>query len=429
VLIEREHKEERQAAKVAIQALKAKLKVLRDAAKTNEEFNGLIQADHRRMDVMLRAFRGIFSSWGLYSGTYLIIEEAARRARSGRYDPARPRWDGTGCLGVQIQGGASAADVLSGKNHYLRIAPVNRAGKGRRWGSQTTAQYRIRSRDKKPVFITLPLAYHRDLPEDARITWVRLVVAKSGLRKIYSLNLTLESKTFQRQEFGAGTVAICLNQDRILYAAEGEEPVELSFDPRLGKADDLQSIRDKNRNGAIGLLRAWCERQDEVPDWFLDELEKNTANASCRRAVGLVYRLERERLLPDALMATLKEWVAHEDHLYQWQSDLRGNALRARKYTYRCFAAHLRRTYRDVLLDSRRLDGTERKSKERNDMGFYELKLAIRHSMGAEHVHDVTGATCEEMFQTYYEEKQREEERARKALEKLQAVEEAGAAE
>lgn len=442
VLDAKEHKEQRQALKVELQRLQARAKELREAAKTNAEFDGLIQADRRRSDILYRSFRAIFAGFGLYSGTYQLVEEADRRAKMGRFDPVRPRWDGTGCLGIQIQGGTSTALVLGCKEPWLQIEPVNRVGKGKRQGSFTTARYRVRSENKKPVFVTIPLMYHRDLPEDAKITWVKLVVAKSGLRKIYSLQLTVESEKNFRQEFGTGRAAVCFNKDTITWQGEHDpEPQVLVYDPRLGKADDLQAIRDKNRNGAIGLIRAWAERADDVPEWLMEELEKNTTGASCRRAVGFVYRIERERdtynaqvaagqaalytrdMLPDdALITTLKEWVTHEDHLYQWQADLRKNALAGRKYAYRCFAAKLRREYKEVLLDSRRLDVPERRTKERNDQGLYELKLAIKHSLGADAVHDVTGVDCVDMFANFEAQQQAKREKEEKARLKEQGA-------
>lgn len=426
----KEHPEEHQAHKVELQRLRAKLKELRAAAKENEEFNGLVQADHRRMDVLGRGLRKAFSEAGLYSGTYILVEEAAKIANSGRHDPQRPRWDGTGSLGIQIQRGTSAAAIHACKEPWLRIAPPDRTRRAPEGGtltdqqvqSQTKAWYRVASDDSgKPIFIELPLMMHRDLPSDAFVKAVKLVLNRSGTRRIYSLQLVLESKTFERQEFGGGTVALCLNNDKITYAAEGEEEQTFVFDPRLRKADDLQSIRDKNRNGAIGLVRAWVERQDHVPEWLLEELEKNTVNASCRRSVGLVYRLQREGFLPESLMSKLLEWVKHEDHLYQWQSDLRTNALNARKNAYRIFAAGLRRKYRSIILDSRSLNAPELRSKERNDMAFNELRQAIRASFGSEYVAEATAPSCAEMFTAFYESQRTkevaEQRKARRAAE------------
>lgn len=92
--------------KVRVQQLRAKCRELRDAAKTHP---GLIadtaEASDRR-GVLQRALRNVFSrTFGLYSGTYLHIEAASRSANAGTEDPVRPRWDGSGALAIQLQGG------------------------------------------------------------------------------------------------------------------------------------------------------------------------------------------------------------------------------------------------------------------------------------------------------------------------------------
>lgn len=407
----------RREIKIEIQRLKARAKELRQVAKECTAFAADVAADREREGVLQRALRAVFSSWGLYSGTYLCVEDAALRARKGIDDPAEPRWDGSGVLGIQLQGGRTAADIASGRDPSIHIVPPQRAGKGHRAGSRSVARYRVCSRERKPVCITLRCMVDRDLPSDAKVTWAKLVVSRSGAcsrgtpRYAYSLQLTVESEANARREFGAGTVAVCFQNDVVTYADDGDG-VERTFDvtsycPRLSgrKIQDLQSIRDKNRNHALGLIRGWCERQEETPEWLLEEIESCLNARSCRRTVRLVERIAD--MVDNDLLKALREWVYHENHLWQWQADARQNELRARKDAYRRFAADLRRKYRHVLIDSRRLDAPERKTAERNQLGLHELRLAIRHSFGPEYAHEVTGLSCAEMFERFGDAKER----------------------
>lgn len=408
----------RQALKVEIQRLRARARELRAEAKSSESFSAIVDADKAREGELQRAIRGASSHLGLYTGTYLCVEDAWKRARSGKYDPARPYWDCTGILGIQLQNGRSVANVTSGRDPSIHIVPPDRKGKGRRSGSRTIVRYRIRSRNRLPVTVDLQTMVHRDLPADSKVTWAKLAVSRSGGRLIYSVQLTLESAANERTEFGGGYVAVCLHNDVVMYAGEGERERVFAFDARLDKADELQSIRDKQRNGAVGLIRAWCERQDDAPDWLLEEVEANCNRASCRRAVRLVWRFSalfprplnaRDSKMFDRLIGTkdVVGFVYHENHLYQWQSDLRTNALRARKDAYLKWASDLRRKYRHVLLDSRRLDAPERKTESRNGAGLSELRQAIKNSFGPEYVHAVTGISCAEMFERLADESAR----------------------
>lgn len=417
---------------------KAEWKALSDAAKADPHFQGLVAQDRDREWILRRALRKVFSrTLGLYSGTYLCVEDADKRARAdSKHNPSRPVWRKTGVLGIQLQGGRTKMQVESGADPSIHvIVPPKNPNAGRKKNAQITIRYRVRS-DRKghAVLVDMPaMMDRRPLPDDARVTWAKLVVGKSGNRLIYSVQLTIESEHNARQEFGAGEVAVCLEGDCILYAGEGEWAQPLLHDPRLARVAALQSTRDKLRNAMLAKVEAWAEAEDgykrlresfrftanarerrrqeqwiglarQPGGWHWHALESNKGEkASCQRAAAFVGRLMQEVRLPDELRQELKAWVKKEDHLYQWQSDMRTNALIGRREAYRVFAANLRRKYRYVLLDNRRLDRPERKTEEVNSQAFDELRLAIRNSFSPEYAVGVTGETCEEMFNRWRE--------------------------
>jgi len=66
----------------------------------------------------LRAASGLSGSWG----SYLLVEAAVDSAKQHPEEPRFRRWDGTGRVGVQLQGGLSVDDVLAGIDTRLRGA-------------------------------------------------------------------------------------------------------------------------------------------------------------------------------------------------------------------------------------------------------------------------------------------------------------------
>jgi hypothetical protein len=400
--------------KIEMQRLRARIRELRALAKDSASLAADVAADREREGILQRALRNIHSrTYGLYSGTYLCVEDAARRARSGSRDPKRPCWDGartrdfhaprrlddvhgSGMLGIQLQGGRSVAELLSGDDPSVQL--VFPAGAHHR-GMRAVCRYRLRSgAGGKPVLIDLPIAYHRELPRDAKVTWAKLAVTRSGLRSIYSLQLTVESAANERSQYGAGVVAVCLHNDRVMYSCEYGEPQEFVHDLRSGRGSELLSNRDKMRNNIIGLLTAWGERQDELPDWLRDELAVQEERPSARKLLRFVDRCGSQ--LPEKLLAEITKWRYRENHLFAWQSDMRTSALRRRQDAFRVFAATLRRKYRTLVLDSRRLDDPARMTSDRRDKGLHALRLALQHAFGDE-VCLTTGLTCAELCERF----------------------------
>ncbi len=436
ILDPKEDKKARQELKIRIQQLNAKHKEQRDAAKNEPKFEATVAEDRERETVLRKALRAHLSSMGLFYGTYMLAEEADKRAKQGKMDPAHPRWDGTGSLGIQLQGGRSAAQLFRMKDANIRIEQTELSHwenrkygfdnnlsteepgekPGRKKGARTIVHYRLCSKDHKAVFIPMQTMYHRALPEDSKVTWAKLVVGRSGERKIYSIQFTVESKLNERQEFGSGTVVVCLNEDTIKYADlfDVDNPQIFAFDPRLARVAQLQSTRDQERDRMVATIKGWMHSQEDdddgegldLPEWLREEVERNTTNASCRKLCRLFRLWSANRIQNDEdILEKLSKWVYHENHLYQWQEDMRGNALRARKNAYRVFAAQMRRKYRSLIIDDRNLNAPELKTFDRNESALSEFRLILKQSFGTDFVQEISGVSCAEMIEHLSEKK------------------------
>jgi hypothetical protein len=401
-----EDRTERQSLKIELQRLRAKSKELREAAKVDAAFAADVAEAKARQATLQRALRKVFSRvLGLYSGTYLHVEAAAASANAGVEDPVRPRWgggafDGEGALAIQLQDGPSSVALFHEDIPSIYVQPLRNGARTKR-ERRTVAWYRIRSGDKGvAVRIPLEVLLHRDLPADARIKWVKLIVKRiHEFGYHYSLQFTIESAARDVRPRGHGVVAICFAGDRITCQNDRGECLVVAPFKEPSKLRELQSVRDRHRNQAIALLVGWCDRQDETADWVREEIAIIEEKRSCRRLYHL--REQLRGVVDDALSRYLDEWAYRENHLYWWHNSARKNALQARKNLYRVFASNLRKRYDTVLLDSRRLaDDAVPLKVERRWLALHEFRMVVKHAIG-ENVVSLTGVNCDEMFERW----------------------------
>jgi hypothetical protein len=433
-----EMRAERKRIKTAIANMRAELRRTKNEVKEDAAFQAILSQDQEREKLLRKAARGCISSLGLYSGTYQLIEEADKQSRKGKEDPKRPIFDGTGCLGIQIRNFPLAR--VYEPNPWVQVIPGNLEG-GRRMRMRGNVLYRLRSEDRKPVLINLKTMISRPLPADAQIAWCKLKVDRIANRKLYSVQFTITSDALDRTEFGCGDVVICLDNDRIIYADKDaiNNPKEFVHKVDLTRVFELQQTRDRLRNEMIKRLHAWCEDQDEIPEWFLDTLDSNTANRSSRRLMQFFENwkanldksqeakekflanmssndkpLNPQRLkriaatfessnMPNSkeMLDKMRKWVYHENHLYEWQENMRDNLLKTRKLAYLTFARQLRLKYRNVILDDRKLELPTQKDVDANSAAFCSFRLAIRNSFGANCVFEASGNTPFQMLEDY----------------------------
>ncbi len=372
-------------AKAAKARAIAKLKELKEKAKNEPSMTEAIALIDDRKNILLKALRNVFSkTLHLYWCTYAEVEADARKANAGRNDPVKPVWRESGSL-VCVTKGLTPEDVFLQHNNYVQITPVSREGKSRAIGSRTTARYRISSNEQgKPVWVELPLVYHRDLPKDADIRYVKLVVHRLREGRFhYSIQFVLHSRLLNDKPRDAGVAALSFNNDKATVQCEYGEPKELPIGVDLGlsqKIRDLQSIRHRHLTEMVGLLNAWCERQDDIPEWFLSELEAITQGQSCRRLLHLKDKIRE--LVDQRVIEHYNKWVYRENHLYWWQADAQTKMLRNRADRYRKIASGLKLQYRVILIDSKKLDDPKLRTATRHNEGLHDLKTRIKQTFG-----------------------------------------------
>jgi hypothetical protein len=176
-----------------------------------------------------------------YWGSYLLVEDAVTRmARAPIYEPDGitpsdpwlpwPEWDGTGSLGVQLQGGLTGIIAMGGTDTRLRIEapapsawyPNDRPGEARRPGEghrrkcrelarNSKVHLRIGSDGRAPIWGSWEADMHRALPAKALIKWAIVHRVKNGPFYSWHLCVTLSlSRAVVEHTDDASAVAIDL---------------------------------------------------------------------------------------------------------------------------------------------------------------------------------------------------------------------------
>ena len=335
---------------------------------------------------------------GLSYGTYLLVDESASRFRKGP-PPRRAGWDGSGHLGVQLQGGLAVSAALAGADTRFRLEalsgppgwrePLPRATPGSnsrhaRWflawlrlGTsvrfEPTGEFWKRGprageeklrRVEEPVWAKVPVCLSekgRPLPADAQIKWVHLHRRRVGLTSEWSLTLTLSrAEGFPSRAGGPGLVGIDLGWRlrgdgslRVAYAvgldASGRHYQELVIPARdvdrWRNADDRRSRRDRNFDRAREALAAWLASHPH-PDW----LRARTLHLPQWRSpaqMAAVVLCWREARFPgdEAIFPEMESWRRHDRHHLEREANLRRKAQAWRENLYRSWVARLRERF------------------------------------------------------------------------------------
>lgn len=354
-----------------LQSLRAKRKELRQqrkAAKAAVRDDPDMQARIAALDERATEWqRGLRAQCGVYWGTYLLVEEAHQRRRRERMDPQFRRWDGSGRIGVQIQGGMPVAGIVDGSDSRLqidrtpRVRYTRRHPEGRSVPDSGWLRIRIGSDGRAPVWATFPLVYHRPLPRDGVIKRAWVQRRRIGTRWRWELQVTLQEPVPDVAP-GRGTAAVHVGwrvrQDglRVGYVRDTSGEGQELLLPRavldaLDHAASLRSIRDRHHDGIRARLRQWMSAQSHVPEWLTAATKHMDRWRSTQRLTRLVYTWRASRFSGDAAMYdALEAWRRKDRHLYQWECDERAKARGRRKDIYRQLAADLTSRYSTILL-------------------------------------------------------------------------------
>jgi len=339
---------------------------------------------------------------GLYWGTYLIIEDAAKDYRKGA-PPKFRRWDGNGSIAVQLQGGLTYDKAIGGIDSRLQLhlpeITERLAMRGKDHGLQARGEAWLRvgsDENRQPIWAVIPFVYHREIPADAVIKWAFLDRRRVGLNYQWKLRLTLE--TSREQPVGdGGTVAVHMGFRkvpgglRIATALDDSGRLEELILPEseigaFNKPYELDSIREKTSNAVMEEFTAWIKSLSESSEWFEQQTETIMHWRGPERLNRLVELWRDHRFVADSMpsdcmpnarawavakvaeyeaqshyrplrkddvstvFGLMEFWRKFDKHLVEWSANQSRKCRARREQMFRDFAARLCRTYNHLIL-------------------------------------------------------------------------------
>ena len=297
---------------------------------------------------------------GVYWGTYLLVEDAVKRAAKSKSDPQFRRWgDGEGRVGVQLQGGMTVAELNSGTDTRLRLVVTDTnhtKPRGR-------LSMRIGSDGRTPVWSHWNVVIHRPLPEEGVIKWAWCQRRKVGTRWRWELQMVVEEPDAMVVHPG-GVCAIDvgwrLRDDglRIGYLVDDESkerelvlPSEIIS--KIEHPNEIRSVRDKRFDLLKSQLGLWlAAHAEECPAWLVESLRYIDRWRSTARMRKVTCRWGRERFSGDEEIFELVEaWRRKDRHLYQWEASERDRALKRRREAYRLLAKEIAAAYATIIVE------------------------------------------------------------------------------
>ncbi|GIV82866.1 MAG: hypothetical protein KatS3mg051_2220 [Anaerolineae bacterium] len=144
-------------------------------------------------------------------------------------------------------------------------------------------------------------------------------------------------------------------QLRVAYAVGADYERDLRLPETLMRefqqVSELQAVRDRRFNDARIELLGNLQGLD-VPDWLREAITSLRQWRSPARLAALCLRW-RERRFPgdDVAYNALESWRQRDRHLWEWQANLRDQAIARRNDLYHQFAAEIARRARVVVLE------------------------------------------------------------------------------
>ena len=338
-----------------------------------------------RLEAAKAAYRDA-SEKGLYWGNSMLVrdryEVARHRAERDQGKDGRPAelrvqaYDGTGFWAVRLEHEASDINapftmerLFAQDSKWCRMMQVDpvdfsdwegisRAEKRSR--ARTTVRIRVASVDRNPVWMELPVVFHRPLPPGGAIKAAQIVRKRVGTHFVYALLLTVHTDTQINALPDGPTVAVALGSERkrdglrvaVCLGSDGSQD-ELVLPERLldrfRTLDRLQSARSREYDKAKEDLEAWVSaRSTELPQWLVDVFTTEHSPETLA-SVAIVWRSHRFAG-DDSAYAALEAWRKRDRFLLEWEANLREKCLAFRGNVYRVFAKHLATRYSRVTI-------------------------------------------------------------------------------
>ena len=382
----------------------------------------------------------------LYWGSYLLIEKQIEQARKSKLDPRFRRFEGNGRVGVQLQGGLSLPELLSGTDTRLRLVARQSVAKVKKPKAQHEVHIRVGSDGRKPIWAVLPVVIHREIPADAKIQWAWIKIKNVGGVRKFFLQIAMESDTFDLRHSPRGSGVVAINfgwraledgSRRVAYAVDdnGEEQefaIPAKIESKLAFADSLRSARDLHFEEARRALGAHMATH-EVPEWLTEATEhlwhwrspKKLAKVASRLTEELLqgndsanrWRTERLAAVPKKdlfapatevftwlgggktsmrmLAVYLELWRRKNRHLWEWEAHQRENALAHRNELFRIWSRRLADRYSEIRIedfDLRKMAKTPDPEEESKHKGFRSARAVAAPGEFRAKLVEVSGA-------------------------------------
>lgn len=313
---------------------------------------------------------------GCYSGTYQIVEAAAKAAKKSPDLNFKP-WTGSGTVGSQVTQKLSTRDVFL-PNTRITIDPVDPAAwvaprgadlgprpeseRPQRLKRRTQVRIRVDSDEHgKPVWATFSLMLHRPLPERAVITWVKVQRIYTAGRYIWKLLLTMNVPdalpVTERPTMGID-LGWRKRPDGMRAAAwisstgsMGTLVLPPSIQDRLDKADSIRSFRDQETDKMRAKLSPMMKAL-ALPEAVRAAAKNMHVWKSGKHYERLMLCWYSHRCAGDGpALALLEAWRARRMHLWAYERGMRASALYHRRDLFRSFACCVAQTHGVVAIE------------------------------------------------------------------------------
>ena len=327
--------------------------------------------------------------WCNYDDVISAYEIARRRTlREGRDLRFQP-WDGTGKVTVRYQHGL-AVEGVQAADRRLQFDPVDPLAwtsprrSERRKLARSRIRIRVGSEGRQPLWLELPVIFHRPLPGDGTVRSASVICEKVGSRERWRLLVTVARP--QRAMREGPAVAVDLGWRllpdglRVAYwEDERGDHGQLVLAPavlwQFSKLNDLKSIQDQHLRVALDALGAWSKTNQPPAGIDLGHVSEWRNPWRLLR----LYRVWKECRVPgdDAAFLALTAWKERHDHLHEWEANLRDQVIRHRKEIYRRFVAELLRTHGRVFLEDLQIRAMARKDRPEEDNRNYSGGMRV----------------------------------------------------
>jgi hypothetical protein len=357
-------------------------------AARQEQLDALNALRNRRVKRARRAAgpKGLGLFWGTYNA---VIQSADTGRKLGELKYRSFRGEGT--LTAQIIDGASVEACVEGPHTFFQI---DSATPGQKW---RYARVRIGSGEKSrtPLWVSLPIVYHRDIPPLARIKSVSATRRLLAGKVQWALNVSVALPPVPVKNPGAA-VAIDIGWrllpagGRVAYwqddaGSHSEVLVPASDIAQFKKVNDLRSITDCARDQFQPELVKWLGGQSLDSEWQRRTLTLAQWRSGDRLA-SLIRWWGDHRLDEDAqIFASATSWRRQYLHLTNWWRNQQDQMTLRVREQYRIFAAQLAARYATVILEKFDLrQVAEPKEDEKNKtIGSYRQMLSPSVFRGA----------------------------------------------